>query len=250
MQDELFDITSLKRMSMSTLVQEIELVAKKIVKDMEYPVGSLGICENETKTEKNYPVQIRELRRSAVGGGDADTVAVTNDGIRSLFVCTPILTIAPMKDGSKFRGCVVMRMSAKTYNAVPLLRAEEIKERWTWVDDDVGVDDAGANDAKTENIRIVEKPDGKKVRQRKILNRYDVFVRIDSSELIPYLERLMRDRLENYKSTEPTYGCCHLYVECSNARKCLSKDKMYATACSYRKNIMAGRFFYGKNKNI
>lgn len=47
----------------------------------------------------------------------------------------------------------------------------------------------------------------------------------------------------------PAFGCCHLYNECSDAEKCLHPDQMYATACSYRKNMESGKIFYGKHKN-
>lgn len=43
----------------------------------------------------------------------------------------------------------------------------------------------------------------------------------------------------------PTFGCCSRYNECSNARKCIHPDQMYATACDYRKNLESGKVFYG-----
>ena len=49
-------------------------------------------------------------------------------------------------------------------------------------------------------------------------------------------------------SFEP-FGCCEKYVECSDEKRCLHKDPTYATACMYRKNLEAGRIFYGKNAN-
>ena len=120
-----------------------------------------------------------------------------------------------------------MRISVPTYSAIKTPNAETVKERW------------------------VEKKDadGKKVGE-KYLVRYDVLVRLGSDELLPYFERLMRYRLSNYKSKEPTYGCCHLYNECSDARKCISADKIYATVCAYKKNLDAGKIFYGRNRNI
>lgn len=47
----------------------------------------------------------------------------------------------------------------------------------------------------------------------------------------------------------PIFGCCSRYNECSNARKCIHPDQMYATACDYRKNLESGKIFYGKRKN-
>ena len=46
-----------------------------------------------------------------------------------------------------------------------------------------------------------------------------------------------------------TLGCCSRYVECSDAKTCLHPDFLYASgACMYKKNLDAGRIFYGKNR--
>lgn len=47
-----------------------------------------------------------------------------------------------------------------------------------------------------------------------------------------------------------SFGCCHRYVQCSDARKCIHPNLVLAFGCGYRKNLEAGRIFYGKNKNI
>ena len=47
-----------------------------------------------------------------------------------------------------------------------------------------------------------------------------------------------------------SFGCCHRYVECSDALKCQHPDFMTSLACSYKKNLDEGKVFYGKNKNI
>ena len=46
------------------------------------------------------------------------------------------------------------------------------------------------------------------------------------------------------------FGCCHRYVECSDALRCLHPDFLTSLACSYKRNLEAGKVFYGKNKNI
>ena len=45
------------------------------------------------------------------------------------------------------------------------------------------------------------------------------------------------------------FGCCALYETCSNEKKCIHSDKLYATGCFYRRNLESGKIFYGKNKN-
>ncbi len=46
------------------------------------------------------------------------------------------------------------------------------------------------------------------------------------------------------------FGCCHLYEQCSDAKKCLHENKLYALGCAYYHNLKAGRIFYGKNRNV
>jgi hypothetical protein len=45
-------------------------------------------------------------------------------------------------------------------------------------------------------------------------------------------------------------GCCSRYVECSDALRCTNPDVEFSKICAYKKNLMNGRIFYGKNANI
>ncbi len=47
-----------------------------------------------------------------------------------------------------------------------------------------------------------------------------------------------------------SFGCCHRYVECSDALKCVHPDFLTSLACSYKKNLDTGKIYYGKNKNL
>lgn len=47
-----------------------------------------------------------------------------------------------------------------------------------------------------------------------------------------------------------SFGCCGRYEACSDARECIHPDAAFALGCGYRQNLLAGRIFYGKNKNI
>jgi hypothetical protein len=60
---------------------------------------------------------------------------------------------------------------------------------------------------------------------------------------IVYLEELSKLGGEHF-------GCCHRYVQCSDALKCLHPDFLISLACGYKKNLELGKVFYGKNKNI
>lgn len=46
------------------------------------------------------------------------------------------------------------------------------------------------------------------------------------------------------------FGCCHRFIECSDAKACLHPDELHAKGCMYKTNLDEGRIFYGKNKNI
>lgn len=236
-QEDLFEIMSDNQAKFDCLLKSIKEVARCLVVELEYPDGCIEIFENKTKNETNHQIHILELKRNVVSNNethanstndDEEDVAVRDkNGVSLNYHCTNILTMALTKPRSKFSGCVELRVDASSYNAVEPPFAEAIKERWVAKYDESG-----------------------KRTEEKDLVRYDVLVRLDSEALLPYLEKLMRYRLTQYKSKEPTYGCCHLYEECSNAKRCVSKKKIYATVCAYKRNLDAGRIFYGRNRNI
>ena len=47
-----------------------------------------------------------------------------------------------------------------------------------------------------------------------------------------------------------TFGCCNDFILCSDAKHCIHEDDRFFNGCDYRKNLEAGRIFYGKNKKI
>lgn len=227
-QENLFDVAG-SSSKFDKLLKDVQESARRIVAELEYPDGCVGIAVNKILNETNYPLQIRERRRSAATTerfGEETIEAEDKNGVQLSYVCTPICTFALTKPKSKFSGCVEIRLNVASFNAVEIPKAESVKERMT----------AQSNSADSQS--------------EKVISRYDVLVKLDSEELLPYIENLIRSRLLSYRSTEPTYGCCHLFNECSSAKKCVSKDKIYSTVCSYRKNLEAGRIFYGENKTI
>lgn len=64
--------------------------------------------------------------------------------------------------------------------------------------------------------------------------------------LIVLVEQFYEECLRN----SDTFGCCGSYLECSDAGHCIKTDIMFAGKCAYRQNLISGRIFYGKNKNI
>ncbi len=70
------------------------------------------------------------------------------------------------------------------------------------------------------------------------------------NNLYSYIESAILYKLSIYHTSEPTFGCCNRFNECSDAKKCVHENKLYSTACTYRKNLEDNRIFYGKNRNI
>lgn len=80
---------------------------------------------------------------------------------------------------------------------------------------------------------------------------FGFYVTPDSDALIPYLKELMRFRIRNYRSSSNSFGCCSAYNVCSDAKRCVHYNLLYATACIYRiQHLEKGEFFYGKNRTI
>lgn len=47
-----------------------------------------------------------------------------------------------------------------------------------------------------------------------------------------------------------TFGCCSKYLECSDAKLCIQESEQWSKGCAYRKNLINGKIFYGKNSTI
>jgi len=54
--------------------------------------------------------------------------------------------------------------------------------------------------------------------------------------------------LGNYSNDE--FGCCHRYIDCSDAKKCVHPNKLESLGCMYKRNLEKGLIFYGRNKNM
>lgn len=70
--------------------------------------------------------------------------------------------------------------------------------------------------------------------------RYDK----DSDEFINCLMECMRFGINNYIPKAAGFACCSRYKECSDAKKCIHPNRLYAKACQYRKNLEEGNIFY------
>lgn len=68
---------------------------------------------------------------------------------------------------------------------------------------------------------------------------------IDNVKLTPIIQQIIEDLFIN-----TPFGCCDKYINCSDEKKCIHEDPVYAMACYYRKNLLSGKIFYGKNRNV
>lgn len=64
-------------------------------------------------------------------------------------------------------------------------------------------------------------------------------------ESLPKIQVVLRQNVS--AGSADVIGCCGLYLKCSDAKQCLHPDLSVSENCLYRKNLEAGRIFYGKN---
>ena len=62
-------------------------------------------------------------------------------------------------------------------------------------------------------------------------------------DIVNFIVKACKLRVHNYKSNN-SFGCCSRFKECSDAKKCLHPNLLYATGCAYRKNLENGKIFY------
>ena len=67
---------------------------------------------------------------------------------------------------------------------------------------------------------------------------------------LEYIKKLVEYELKNYISKSSMFGCCSRFVVCSDMKKCVHPNKLYACACYYKHNLEEGRIFYGQNRNV
>lgn len=78
-------------------------------------------------------------------------------------------------------------------------------------------------------------------------------IRIKYSDFMSHFNSIETYLNELYLSLRDTqqvrisFGCCHLYEQCSNAMKCINPDLSFAVGCEYKKNLEKGKIFYGIN---
>lgn len=82
--------------------------------------------------------------------------------------------------------------------------------------------------------------------QQTIIKNDTVYFECDTEYLRQYLLDVFSWELKNY-CPPYSFGCCSKYKECSNQRKCVHINTMYAKGCQYRKNLEKNRIFYNES---
>lgn len=63
-------------------------------------------------------------------------------------------------------------------------------------------------------------------------------------------QNMLKIIYENISAMYNSIDCCSRYMECSNQKKCISPYQDISLACTYRKKLVKGLIYYGKNRNI
>lgn len=71
----------------------------------------------------------------------------------------------------------------------------------------------------------------------------------ESNNLYDYIKENIIYCIDNYEDSY-SFGCCSQFEKCSDLKRCIHGNKLYAKGCSYRKNLEEGKIFYGLNRNI
>lgn len=70
---------------------------------------------------------------------------------------------------------------------------------------------------------------------------------VSSNNLDSLRQAIINDISDYLLSYPADFACCSLYEQCSNAGRCVQANQDMAASCSYKKNLMQGRIFYGNH---
>lgn len=89
------------------------------------------------------------------------------------------------------------------------------------------------------------------VKKRKSDAYSRVIIKPDSKDFSDFSLFVIQYSLEEiFTQGGSEFGCCSRYEACSDAKRCLHENRLYALGCAYYHNLRKGRIFYGKNRNV
>lgn len=72
----------------------------------------------------------------------------------------------------------------------------------------------------------------------------------DTGDIIRYSDELCSILDKAINSQPKECDICDLYLECSNSKKCVHKNREFSLHCGYKRILKNGIIFYGKNRNV
>ena len=197
-------------------ISEIESLCQKMIRIHELPLGSLYLARN--------------MGREGMGADKREEVISY-----SICIYEPEYPEVKGVEKDPTRNTVIMNIKE-----VPLKKSDDRLE--ILVRDNV-IDFLGGI-PNMKDADIVPKTYWRKYH----LNKGDINSSLDG--WLDYIETLIEYSLRTYESKATRFGCCSRFSDCSDAKKCVHENKLYACACYYKSNLDAGKIFYGKNKNV
>ena len=137
----------------------------------------------------------------------------TEENGKDKLIATTIFRIEEKGARAKESDCIVVSVNIGTYDCCHPEKPVEIKEKF----------DKGN------------------------LSGYIITLSLDSPSTLDYFKHIIEYKIANYTPAMPPFGCCDKYLACSDVKQCLHINPFYFRACQYRKNLLNGKVFYGKN---
>lgn len=208
---DLFEMANEDHQKFVALLDEIQEYGKKVAAEFGFPAYFFSIEKKSPKSGVNYPVFLTEI-----------PFPYDETNGREKMVANSIARIEEMGERSRNHDRVYVYVNYATYSQVKPPEEAVVKE-------------LTKDDNKGESAEVTG---------------YDVYLSLYDGTAADYLKKIIRYRIENFTPSMPSFGCCDKYTACSDAKKCLHGNPFYFLSCQYRKNLLTGKIFYGKNKNI
>ena len=208
---DLFDVTNEDHGRFVHLLAEIEDYGKKTAEELGFPAFFFSIEKKTPKSGVNYPIFLNEI-----------PFPFTETNGRDKMVANSIARIEEMGEKSKNHDRVYVYVNYATFEKVRPPDGAIVKELAKDGEDGEAVEVTG----------------------------YDVYLSLYDGTTSAYLKHVIRYKMETFSPSMASFGCCDKYVQCSDAKKCLHTNPFYYRSCQYRQNLLAGKIFYGKNKNV
>lgn len=219
-------------------------IFQEIIDEQELPANCIYLYVNITKSGKNAG---KETSRSLC-------ILEPSYPLGSRKEQSKGLSILSLFKVNKDNQLIKLTITESKYNLLPPPKsAYNIKTRAVAASKKAknkSLDKENNNELTDTNDKILNKAEdnASDIDIPKVTVYKDILFTLDNEELYTYIKEHVLWTLDHYEAQ--TFACCSSFTKCSDAKKCVHENKLYAKGCSYLKNLKAGKIFYGKNKNI